>query len=319
MLLDLYVTHWTEEWEVGRKGFEMLALQRAVDWSRIRITLVHDGSEKFPEENFKGMPFRVHQEVIPHGGIAKARNWCIDRSEAEWIKFCDFDDMFSGIYSLQQLIGSLEKAEKYDMMWFEMFFDNHGRTSIRIHRDPVFVHNKVFRRSFLQGKNIRFQEHLTWCEDSAFMAVIEMDIDHRRIGKIEAGSPIYVYIVRDGSLCNRPEIRFANLQSFFDRHCYVAEEFRKRGRYEDYCTMCARTMMDCYYTLVKAPGITEDKSDLEKRVWSWYEKNRDAVRDCKKVHFENVLKAVNRERFDGGVITGEEFLSWLKEHDKTTK
>jgi len=297
----------------------MLSLQRAVDWSKIRITLVHDGTDPFPEENFEGMPFKVNQVTIPHGGIAKARNWCIDHSEAEWIKFCDFDDMFSGVYALQQMIDSLEKGQNYDLLWFELIFDDHGKVTTRTHRDPVFVHNKVFRRSFLQEHGIRFQEHLTWCEDSAFMAVIEMEIDHQRIGKIVVASPIYIYIVRDGSLCNRPEIRFKNLCSFFDRHCYVAEEFRKRGRYEEYCTMCVRTMMDSYYTLVKAPGITEDKSGLEKRVWEWYEANRSAVLDCKKVHFERVLKAVNRERSDGGVITGEEFVNWLKSHERGEK
>ena len=297
----------------------MLSLQRAVDWSKVRITLVHDGTDPFPEENFEGMPFKVNQVTIPHGGIAKARNWCIDHSEAEWIKFCDFDDMFSGVYALQQMIDSLEKGQNYDLLWFELIFDDHGKVTTRTHRDPVFVHNKVFRRTFLQEHGIRFQEHLTWCEDSAFMAVIEMEINHQRIGKIVVASPIYIYIVRDGSLCNRPEIRFKNLCSFFDRHCYVAEEFRKRGRYEEYCTMCARTMMDCYYTLVKAPGITEDKSGLEKRVWEWYEANRSAVLDCKKVHFERVLKAVNRERYDGGAITGEEFVNWLKSHERGEK
>lgn len=301
---------------MGKKGFEMLSLQRAVDWDKVRITLVHDGSEPFPEENFAGMPFTVNQVSIPHGGIAKARNWCLDHAEAEWIKFCDFDDMFSGAYSLQQMIDSLENGQGYDMLWFELILDDHGKTSIRKHRDPVFVHNKVFRRTFLQGKGIRFQEHLTWCEDSAFMAVIEMDINHQRIGKIVVGQPIYIYIVRDGSLCNRPEIKFANLCSFFDRHCYVAEEFRKRGRYTEYNTMCARTMMDSYYTLVRAPGITEDKSGLEARVWQWYAKNREAVLDCKKANFERVLAAVNRERWDGGVITGEEFINWLKSHER---
>ena len=137
MLLDLFVTHWTEEWEVGRKGFEMLSLQRAVDWSKVRITLVHDGSEKFPEEYFEGMPFTVNQVTIPHGGIARARNWCIDHSEAEWIKFCDFDDMFSGAYAVHQMIDSLEKGQNYDLLWFELIFDDHGKTHIRSHRDPV--------------------------------------------------------------------------------------------------------------------------------------------------------------------------------------
>lgn len=311
MLLDLFITHWTEDWSVGEKGFRMLSMQREVDWSQIRITMVHDGTEPFPEKYFKGMPFTVNQVSVPHGGIAAARNWCIDHSEAEWIKWCDFDDMFEGVYSLKIIMDALN-SDRYDMIWFELLFDDHGKIINRTNRDPVFVHNKVFRRSFLQRKNIRFNEELTWCEDSAFLAVVEMDIDKLRIHKIRSFIPIYVYIVRDGSLCNKPEIRFANLESFFRRHCYVAEEYRKRNRYDDYCQMCVRTIADSYYTLVKAPGITEDKSGLEKRVWEWYRENRQAIRDCKRPQRELVMKAVNKERFDGGKITWEEIQEWIE-------
>ena len=315
MLLDLFITHWTEPWEVGKNGFGMLSLQRAVDWSQIRITLVHDGTEPFPDEYFDGMPFTVNQFSIPHGGIAKARNWCIDHSEATWIKWCDFDDMFAGVYSVQQIMNVLNN-DKFDLLWFDLLCDDHGKVINRTERNPVFVHDKVFRRSFLLEKGIRFKEDLTWCEDSAFLALIEMDIDHQRIGKIKAQAPIYLYIVRDGSLCNRPEIKFANLKSFFNRHCYVAEEFKKRGLTAQYNTMCVRTMADSYYTLVKAPDIEEDKTEFAAEVWKWYEDHREAIGDCTRPDFDLVMRAVNKERFDGGEITGEEFIEWIKKHER---
>ena len=315
MLLDLFITHWTEPWEVGKNGFVMLSLQRAVDWSKIRITLVHDGTEPFPDEYFDGMPFKVNQFRIPHGGIAKARNWCIDHSEATWIKWCDFDDMFAGVYSVQQIMNVLNN-DQFDLLWFDLLCDDHGKVINRTERNPVFVHDKVFRRSFLLEKGIRFKEDLTWCEDSAFLALIEMDIDHQRIGKIKAQAPIYLYIVRDGSLCNRPEIKFANLKSFFKRHCYVAEEFKKRGLTAQYNTMCVRTMADSYYTLVKAPDIEEDKKEFAAEVWRWYEDHREAIGDCTKPDFDLVMRAVNRERYDGGEITGEEFIEWIRKHER---
>ena len=315
MLLDLFITHWTEPWEVGKNGFGMLSLQRAVDWSQIRITLVHDGTEPFPDEYFDGMPFKVNQFSIPHGGIAKARNWCIDHSEATWIKWCDFDDMFAGVYSIQQIMNVLNN-DQFDLLWFDLLCDDHGKVINRTERNPVFVHDKVFRRRFLIDKGIRFKEDLIWCEDSAFLALIEMDIDHQRIGKIKAQAPIYLYIVRDGSLCNRPEIKFANLKSFFKRHCYVAEEFKKRGLTAQYNTMCVRTMADSYYTLVKAPDIEEDKTEFAAEVWRWYEDHREAIGDCTKPDFDLVMRAVNRERYDGGEITGEEFIEWIRKHER---
>ena len=167
----------------------MLSCQRLVNWNDIRITLVHDGSLPFPDECFSGFPFKVNQFSIPHGGIAKARNWCIEHSTSKWIKWCDFDDTFNNIYSLHDMMNVLE-SDNFDLLWFDLMYEDHGKRIVRDERNPVFVHDKVFRRDFLIKHNIRFCEALTWCEDSAFMAVIEMDIDHNRIGKIICKNPI---------------------------------------------------------------------------------------------------------------------------------
>ena len=315
MLLDLFVTHYNEPWEVGRKGFQMLACQRLVDWSQVRITLVHDGTKKFPKKYFKDFPFTVNQVVIPHSGIAAARNWCIENSEATWIKWDDFDDTFVDTYSLHHIMNVLDN-NSYDLLWFDLMFEDHGNIHLRTERNPVFIHDKVFRRKFLIDHNIRYNTELTWCEDSAFMAIIEMEIDHQRIGKIKSSIPIYLYIVRDGSLCNRPEIRFANLQSFFKRHCYVANEFLKRGLIDQYNTMCVRIMADSYYTLHKAPNIDEDKSEHEARVWKWHDEHREPFHACRPEMVDMVMNAVNKECYDGGVITKEEVMKWIENHER---
>ena len=318
MMLDLYINHWNEPWDVGEPAFRMLSLQRLADWSQIRVTLVHDGSEKFPEEYFADMPFEVNQVCLPHGGIAKARNWCIENGDATWIKWCDFDDSFANVYAIRDMTNVLGD-ERYDLLWFDLLWEDEpkkNRVFLRAERDPVFVHNKVFRRSFLLDNEIRFNESLTWCEDSAFLAVVEMEIDHQKIGKITCNNPIYLYRVRMGSLCNRPEIRFANLQSFFKRHCYVAEEFLKRGHIDEYNTMIVRIMGDSYYTCKRAPGITEDRSEHEKRVWDYFDAHRDAFYACRPEMFDMALEAVNRENFDGGVITKYDLMAWINEHER---
>lgn len=316
MLLDLFITHWNEPWEIGKKGFDILALQRLVDWGQVRITLVHDGSDPFPEVYFCEYPFTVEQVCLPHGGIAKARNWCIDHSAAEWIKWNDFDDMFANVLSLKDILNVLTEQNHNNLLWFDLLCDDHGKMFLKTERDPVFVHNKVFRRSFLKESGVRFNEGLTWCEDSAFLAIVEMDIDHNTIAKIKTNAPIYLYIARDGSLCNRPEIRFQNLQSFFDRHCYVAEEFKKRGLTDQYNTMNVRIMADSFYTLNLAPGINEDKSKHEKRVWDYFDSHRQEFYSCRPEMFDLVMKAVNRECFDGGEITKEAFMEWIHKHER---
>ena len=316
MVLDLYITHYKEPWEVCAPGFKMLSVQRCVDWSHVNITVVHDGTPCFPDEYFKDMPFKINQVSVPHGGIAAVRNWCIENGEAEWIKWNDVDDTFNNLFALHDMMNCLYSAQNFDLLWFDLMWDDRGKVYCRTERDPVFVHNKCFRRSFLKGHDIRFKEDLIWCEDSAFLAVVEMEINHQRIGKITCKNAIYTYIVRDGSLCNRPEIHFQNLQSFFKRHCYVADQFLKRGLTKEYNTMCVRVMADSYYTIVKDPKIQEDRSEIEAEVWAWYEEHKEACRACTPEDFQFVMRAVNRERFDGGEITENEFLQWIYNHER---
>lgn len=322
MMLDLFITHYNEPWDVGRRAFQMLACQRLVDWDQVNVTLVHDGTPKFPDECFAGMPFTVNQVVLTHRGIAAVRNWCIEHSTAKWIKWNDFDDMFFGMYSMHSIMNVLP-SDDYDLLWYDLVWDERDMEKyldngihIRTERNPVFIHDKVFRRDFLHKSGIRFNDELIWCEDSAFLAVIEMEIDHQRIGKIKCEYPIYTYICRNGSLCNRPEIRFANLKSFFKRHCYVADEFLKHGMIDQYNTMCVRVMADSYYTLCKAPNIEEDTSEHEKNVWAWYDEHRKQFHACTPEMFDMVMEAVNKECFDGGYITKKEVLDWINKHER---
>jgi len=291
----------------------MLALQRCVDFNDFKITLYHDGTEPFPEECFAGYPYQVEQITIDHRGIAGVRNYAIAHSEGTWIKFNDCDDMFASIYSVRQILDALHESDAFDVLWFPFYFEYlDGRRFLLDDIHPVFTHNKLFRREFLVEKNIWFNEKLTWCEDSAFLALLEMEIDINRRGKIKAESPIYCYAVRMGSLCNRPEIKFANRESFFERHKYVAEEFRKHGHIDQYNTMVVRVMCDSFLTLDRMK-FDEDTSELERRVWEYFRDHKQQFLDCTAENFDLVIEACNRERDGCEPITKDEFLKWLRQ------
>lgn len=311
MLLDLFVTHYNESWDVCRAGFEMLRNQRCVDWDQVKVTVVHDGTEIFPEDFFAGYPFKVNQVSIEHVGIAGVRNWCLDHAGADWIKMNDCDDFFTGVYSLKEMMSGLEQAkDNFDLMWFEVYAEVDNLRYLKAERDPVVLHGKCFRTAYIRQRGLRFLEDLTWCEDSAFLAVLEMELNPKRIGKITGSCPMYTWIKRDGSLCNRPEIRWENLQSFFRRHCYVAEEFKKRGMTDPYNTMVFRIACDSYYSLQVA-DIPEDRSEHEKKVWEYLKDRKAELLAVRRSMGDLVVEATNREN-DNCNITKEEVLTWLK-------
>ena len=309
MLLDIYVTHWTEEWHIGEKGFLMMKLQRDVDWKDIRVTLVHDGTQKFSDATFAGYPFEVRQVELEHRGIAGVRNWCLDDSRADWIKFNDFDDCFSNIYALRSILQGLDKAGKIDLLWFHLYAEMNGRVFVKDDRNPVVLHNKVFRRSFLNNHHIRFNEELTWCEDSAFLALVEMEINHERIGRIVTDVPPYVWFYREGSLSNRREILYENRMSFYRRHRYVQDEMRKHGQTEPGDAMTARIMADSYATIFLY-GLDEDMGPFEKEVWEYFLENRYSFLRIPKRQFDEILEASNKENECN--ITRGELVNWIR-------
>ena len=115
-MLDIIVTHYKEPFNVGKKMFDMIGLQRCIDFEQIRVVVIHDGTDPFPKEKFADYPYQVEQIAIPHGGVSNARNAGIDNCKAKWIMFCDFDDSFTSIYSLREILNVLN-TDNYDMLW----------------------------------------------------------------------------------------------------------------------------------------------------------------------------------------------------------
>ena len=84
-MLDIIMPHYDEPWSTGKPFFDMLGAQRMVDFRKIRVILVHDGTSVFDRKIFAEYPFEVDQYRIEHRGVAAARNFGLRKAEAEWV------------------------------------------------------------------------------------------------------------------------------------------------------------------------------------------------------------------------------------------
>ena len=170
--LDIIVPHYKEPWEVGQKFFAMLDLQRGVDFQKdFRVLLVHDGTEPFPDDYFANRPYRVEQIVADHGGVSAARNVGIKAATADWVMFCDFDDIFTHVYSLRDYTSVLP-TDRYDMMWSDFIAEDVNKNGVMgLHRrgqNVVFIHGKIYRRKFILANDLWFDTDLSFNEDSFY-------------------------------------------------------------------------------------------------------------------------------------------------------
>ena len=255
--LDLIVTHYKEPFEAGKKLFDILGLQRGIDFNDFRVILVEDGSDRvIPDDSLAAYPYKIDHIVIPHGGVSAARNAGIDYSSAEWIGFCDFDDMFSNVYALRDVLSILP-AEKYDMLHTELLTEDFTNGKDMLIVTPkksrfVFIHGKYYRRQWLLDNNVRFDETMPFQEDSLFNAYIIALLDFHKIGEIKTSFPPFVWCRRNGSVTTTGRDDEATLGHFI-RNCKLCAfylEHLPKDRLED---LVVRVTFDTYFMVNSTP------------------------------------------------------------------
>ena len=264
MILDLIVPHYNEPWEIGKPFFDMLACQRGVDFNDFRVILVHDGVETFPMSYFTGYPYKVVQCPIKHAGVSAARNCGMRMSDAKWVAFCDFDDMFTTCYALRQIMSHMDRD--VDFMWTAFFIECMGNDGMYVReqgQNLVWVHGKFFRRQWLIDNELFFPEGIHYSEDSAFGAIVNEVVDIHRSGEIKVQFPLYVWTYRSDSVSVDPGNKAKNITGFIDRNEYVVSEFKRRGL--PYTNMVGRMFADAYWAFhqVKYRYPDEEKRFIE--------------------------------------------------------
>lgn len=253
-LLDIIITHYNEPWSDCRKMFEMLKMQRGVEWNEARVILVQDGDD---DQLDMGRITRVYPFVsmviqLPKGGVSIARNEGLEYADAEWVMFCDVDDCFYSVDSLNRILESIRQAgEKADLIWSDIWIEMETPEGKWIKRkkewNTVFIHGKVYRRKFLMDHGIRYDPELCYSEDAMFNALVAMEIDQHRIAKMP--ETVYMWCFRKGSASNYNGGDAKRNLSLYRKRVKLSEAYQERGRTYDAKAAAVRTLLDYYWEL----------------------------------------------------------------------
>lgn len=272
-MLDIVISHYNEPWEVGQKLFWMIDLQRGIDWNKINVMVINDGGNRLPEGELACLRYPVKQIDIPHGGISSARNAGIDHAKNEWIMFCDFDDSFASIYALRDFMTILPEDDRYDFIYSKMLAEDGEKVYFTPQSQRfVFCHGKVYRRQFLIDQDIRFDESLTFQEDSLFNAVCIARTHYSRVAEINTIAPPYVWIRRENSVTNSGREDEA-VYWHFRRNLIVTAEYVNDE--ERYCGMVTRTAYDAYYMLFSKRISVKMKNRILTEFAPWMKQRKE--------------------------------------------
>ena len=319
--LDLIVTHYKEPWSLGKKFFDVLALQRDINFEDVGVILVNDGEEnELPAECFEGYPYEITQMSIPKGGVSKARNAGLDASTADWVMFCDFDDCFQSLFGLHLIFCGIEE-NKYDLLrasFTEETKDANGMIHLVAHDDDtVFVHGKVMRRQFLLDNDIRFHPKLTVHEDG-FFNVLTYSLAKERGQKIN--TTIYLWAWNDNSVVRKGNTDTFVLDTYdhlIRQRIALTEEYIKRQMPEETLLTVVKTVLDCYYDFQQHEWRTlknKAKKDKAERWFCAYLKRYAAFYQKADVKLIAKLAAIPRGRvlMNGTMLMeSETLLEWM--------
>ena len=324
MRLQLIVPHWKERPDEMTPLLDSVAIQQAVDFKEdVGIIIVYDGDEATPlpaAEWAERYPFEILHMHKAHGGVSAARNYGLDHATAEYIMFCDADDMFCHACGLRMVLNEITKG--FDTMT-SAFVEETKRpgdiipTYIVHTKDSTFVHGKVHRREYLISNGIRFCDRLKVHEDSYFNVLAQNCSKDPNSVKY-CPEAFYLWKWRDNSICRHdPDYLLKTFPNMLESSDALVDELARRGM-EDKATMFAGVMvLQAYYTMNRKEWVVkthEEYRDIsERRFAEYFKKHRnqwDSIPEDQKIGMSMEI----RNRFIGQGMPMETitFPAWIE-------
>ena len=320
MKLQLLVPHWKEEpWEMFPL-LDSVALQQSVDFKEVGMVIVYDGDEatELPELDWqRKYPYDIQFVNAPHGGVSAARNAALDAATADYVMFCDSDDMFCHACGLWIVFNEIEKG--FDTMASNFTEETrHPDTKKPVYishdRDSTFVHGKVHRRQYLVDNRIRFNPALTIHEDSYFN-ILAQNLTEK---PMYMPTPFYLWRWRDNSVCRHdPNYLLKTYVNMLDSNDALVDEFHVRGREDKAMFYAGFMVFDAYYTMNKNEWMDVNNKEYrdmtERRFAVYFRKHKEQWERLPHTEKMNISNGIRTRSITEGMgLESMTIGEWLK-------
>lgn len=322
MKLSICVPHHNEDFDTCKFLFDTLATQRGIDFGEIEVLVGNDGLDNplFPDM-FKGYPYQVTVYPFTHRGVSATRNVLLDRSQGDYVMFCDCDDGFCQTYGLHLLFARMRnKPDVIISSFVEEGWQDDKFTIIRHDNDMQFIHGKAYNREFLKKKDIRFKNELLIHEDGYFNNLVGNEAETYE--NIE--NPFYVWKWNDNSIARREKGEIFLMKTYPDLMATrdaVCEELKARGFKDEYLDAIAKSLVDAYYEFQKSiyyePENRREIKIAEQSVKDFYKKYKKDFAKCSTELIAQIMVISRNSAYKRGMlIEHNTFGSFIKHLDE---
>lgn len=312
MKLQLLVPQWKEDQNVIKNLLNSIETQQGVDLNEVGVIIMNDGSDVIiPDSFFERYSFKIDYYLSEHKGVSQIRNQCLTAATADYVMFCDADDMFLNNCGIYLIFQNIAKGE-FDVLvstFSEELYINDNFTYINHPNDATFVHGKIYRRQYLFDNKIFWKNDLTIHEDSYFNYLGRACAKEDRIRY--CNDVFYLWKYRANSVCREDKkYILKTLGKMVDSTESLAEELLRRGFAHKAAYICFNFIYNTYYDMNKDEwNAEENRGFLEifmKKFIKFYQKYNGVAEllgedEKKKILGDIKLKKVNQgvmfERF----------------------
>lgn len=319
MKLQILIPQYKEDTSIVKLLLDSIAIQQNVDLEHeVGVIIVNDGSDILLDRDvLKRYPFEVKYIIADHGGVSKTRNAALDLATAEYVMFCDADDMFYNACGLYILFREMEQGE-FDALisvFVEETRDQNTKKPVYINRqmDTTFVHGKVYRRQYLVDKDIRFNDALTIHEDSYFNCLANKCAKEVKY----CPTPFYLWKWRDQSVCRHdPKYILKTYNNMLESNTALIKELVKRNKEKDAMFYATSMIYDAYFTMNKAEWINQENKEYrdstEKRFKEYYLEFKDLSEQIEEnIKSQIIMSVKNRFFREGLLMESITFEDWI--------
>lgn len=322
MKLQILVPQYKETDEIIKPLLDSIEIQQNVDLKNdVGVIITNDGSRVYLSDELLSRytyPIKYYKNEV-NKGVSATRNFCLDKATADYVMFCDADDMFYNACGLYIVFREIENGgfdslvsafieESRDFTTKEPIYINHDM-------DTTFVHGKIHRRQYLIDKNIRWNDNLTIHEDSYFNCLCQ-----RLAGELKySQTPFYLWKWRDDSICRHdPKYILKTYNNMLDSNTALIEQFLNRGRKEDAMFYATSMIYDAYFTMNKDEWLNQENHEYriatEKRFKQYWFKHK-VLHDSipKDIKAQIIMSVKNRMYGEGMVLESQTFNDWIKQ------
>ena len=238
---------------------------------KFRVVIVNDNSS-YSYKNIldKYSKYMFIEEIVldRNGGPAVARQKGIDYTDSKYIMFIDSDDYLFSSDSIQKLVDNISLCNS-DVAMGNFILERDNKEEL-VKNNSVWMHGKIYRRSFLEDNNIRFNTSRV-NEDNGFnrlVVLLTKNISH-------LDEVVFVYKENDNSITRRNDRlnKFTGLEGYAYNMDWAFNEAKKRGVPQKEIEYHALSILIVsYYSYFDL----KDKYDVSK-ILVWFKKVKDWV------------------------------------------